>query len=558
MENIWVENLQLPVGQGGFQAGRICRNYSSNSEHVGADYEQLFTWVYDCGSTATKPKCKKGKNTPEKWSRSKNIEQSINLLKETFCNTKLNPEINVLFLSHFDFDHISGLRQLREEFDIRSIVVAPYSRRDVLFSLLDLLERGERSIFTDGDFIHYCVDRSGWLREKIISREGSESDDSETVFTVADSNSDERNDDGFVKVDFDFTSGTVLSRKNLGESIGRSLKETGSATVLLSDARSKILTPLWSFFAFIEGRHKSSFEKMRSDDTKTKEFSNLLSELVELSHLNIAGSAIKTKIVDYLEEKEKVSVNKKTVHNEHSLIVLSFPLFTIAGVQLTSFARGGEERAGNIQHLISVGLASDDCYSNFDDKIEETYSDVLELFFPGAPVPASIFREMIAQKVVEFGVSGHPAQESDFEGWVVKNTMLLKPRSDDLGLSFLYTGDSNLGDDEKCKKLQESIISRLGSLKMSFEKNCLTGPMDVPANASVFVLDLPHHGARKDGCRELFTVFDPLVYFASFGIGNQHKHPSGELISDTSAGNKFYFPVTQESWFRLRSVSVSS
>lgn len=90
-----------PVGQGLFAAGQI---YQSR-------YRPRFTWVYDCGTS----------------SEQKYLNQSLESLHRDTALSKYDPKprIQLVAVSHFDKDHISGLESLLERFSIDALLL-PY------------------------------------------------------------------------------------------------------------------------------------------------------------------------------------------------------------------------------------------------------------------------------------------------------------------------------------------------------------------------------------------------------------------------------------------------
>jgi len=87
----------FPVGQGLFAAGLM---------HRTGEERPRFLWVYDCGTSS-------GKHL---------IERSISNLGECIKNRK---RIDLLVLSHFDHDHISGVCSLLQEFKVGTLML-PY------------------------------------------------------------------------------------------------------------------------------------------------------------------------------------------------------------------------------------------------------------------------------------------------------------------------------------------------------------------------------------------------------------------------------------------------
>lgn len=82
-----------PVGQGLFASGSISQNHQK---------EPFFHWVYDCGTSSSQ----------------KLIESAIYRLNHF-------KRLDLVTLSHFDHDHISGICQLAGNFEIDTLML-PY------------------------------------------------------------------------------------------------------------------------------------------------------------------------------------------------------------------------------------------------------------------------------------------------------------------------------------------------------------------------------------------------------------------------------------------------
>lgn len=91
-----------PVGQGIFSSGALC---------FAEPYGEQFCWVYDCG-------------TVKRWQRQ--LEQEVDRFASlSAVHGQARPRLELLFLSHFDLDHISGLVALLGRFDVGALVL-PY------------------------------------------------------------------------------------------------------------------------------------------------------------------------------------------------------------------------------------------------------------------------------------------------------------------------------------------------------------------------------------------------------------------------------------------------
>ncbi|MFZ7275210.1 MBL fold metallo-hydrolase [Avibacterium avium] len=99
------------VGQGLFSSGVISRNNKD------------FIWVYDCGSD--------NQNL---------VDQAIERMKFHYKKE----EINLLVISHFDKDHISGIKTLCQHYKIKRIVLPYYTLWDRLYFFFYIKNRQRR------------------------------------------------------------------------------------------------------------------------------------------------------------------------------------------------------------------------------------------------------------------------------------------------------------------------------------------------------------------------------------------------------------------------------
>jgi hypothetical protein len=90
-----------PVGQGLFAAGSLWKAEDQNPR---------FCWVYDCGTS----------------SKQALIKQALEYLKRhTLKSDGVRPKVDLVTISHFDHDHISGLTALLANFSV-GVLLLPY------------------------------------------------------------------------------------------------------------------------------------------------------------------------------------------------------------------------------------------------------------------------------------------------------------------------------------------------------------------------------------------------------------------------------------------------
>jgi hypothetical protein len=128
---------QNPVGHGGFHTGTL-----------GSDLYQI-RWVYDCGS----------------WKNNKKLAECIHALGQ---RAPTDARIHLLFVSHFDADHVSGLKKLLEAFRDRvDLVVIPYLSPDDMLSVLGYALVGRRCPL---DLIEQVIDPRAWFHQYGVKR----------------------------------------------------------------------------------------------------------------------------------------------------------------------------------------------------------------------------------------------------------------------------------------------------------------------------------------------------------------------------------------------------
>lgn len=91
------------AGQGSFYGGRIWHH----------ENDRMYTIVYDCGTS------------PFIAGNSQSLNNEIDAFKFSSRNYPHSNEIDLLFISHLDYDHVSGLKRLLTEFNVKNIVL-PY------------------------------------------------------------------------------------------------------------------------------------------------------------------------------------------------------------------------------------------------------------------------------------------------------------------------------------------------------------------------------------------------------------------------------------------------
>ena len=101
--------IQHAIGQGGFHSGQLI-----NKDGI------RFNWIFDCGA--------------------KNSKQFENYLLD--WTRRLNEPVDWLFISHFDFDHVSGLNTLMSRCVIQDVMIPYVNDEELAYVLLSEIARG--------------------------------------------------------------------------------------------------------------------------------------------------------------------------------------------------------------------------------------------------------------------------------------------------------------------------------------------------------------------------------------------------------------------------------
>lgn len=130
---------QEAVGHGGFHTGAM------------GFYTPQFRWIYDCGS----------------WRKKSALSNRIASFLDRCRSDVRLPDVDALFLSHFDADHVNGVRALFEGAagipTTVKMVVAPYlSPRDVVATIGRAAEAGRAG----PDLIRAVADPAGYFGDK--------------------------------------------------------------------------------------------------------------------------------------------------------------------------------------------------------------------------------------------------------------------------------------------------------------------------------------------------------------------------------------------------------
>lgn len=132
------------VGQGLFYSGIITRNTGKNTKQ--------FVMVYDCGVAGKKTYLKN------------EIEELFEIVPKRELSKAV---IDLLTISHFDYDHISGLKDLFRRFSVETVVI-PYIHD--LMKLWYILELSEEQEIEDSWLWEFYVDPIAFFYNEGVNR----------------------------------------------------------------------------------------------------------------------------------------------------------------------------------------------------------------------------------------------------------------------------------------------------------------------------------------------------------------------------------------------------
>ncbi|GGK80588.1 hypothetical protein [Amphritea balenae] len=137
---LFVKRIFHPVGQGGFFTEEL-RYHTAHKKNSKKRTREVFRVAYDCGSVTSKVALEKQINTFE------------------------NKIFDVLFISHFDTDHINGLKYLLTKCVVEKVVL-PAIGHDEQIRLAVMYSNNK-------EFSSFCADPAGYIRRASRNGEGT-------------------------------------------------------------------------------------------------------------------------------------------------------------------------------------------------------------------------------------------------------------------------------------------------------------------------------------------------------------------------------------------------
>lgn len=211
------------AGQGSFYGGRI----------LDLNTNKVFTVVYDCGTT----NFISGNTT----SLNNEITRFKNFPEFPHSN---NNDIDLLFISHLDFDHVSGLKRLLSEFNVKKIILPYISKKHRQFFLVSISDDNpsDDSNFDLSDYIDFINSPHNFINSK--------SENTNIFYINSDTDKKEIEYQGYDnenQSDDIYTRGTTLDKNDFDE-----LKPTKSTVYLFKNNLQFFIQKKWEFTTYVK------------------------------------------------------------------------------------------------------------------------------------------------------------------------------------------------------------------------------------------------------------------------------------------------------------------
>lgn len=268
------------AGQGAFYGGRIWLP-SSNLE---------VTVVYDCGT-------------------SNFISGNTEILNREIDYFKFNPsrdakkisKIDLLFISHLDYDHVSGLKRLLTEFKVEKIILPYIDDNDRILFMTSIPDENDPiDNLTSDDYISFIKDPSSFINEQ--SAETSQ-------FYI------KPGDDDISYQSYDNDSpDDIYPVGTEDSSIGLKTKDN---IFIYKNGLQFFIKKNWEFATYVKGVNKSAIKKLRS---------NLRKLVKKRSNEDLTAEDLQTIVTSKRKRAHKCYVSSFEDINSHGLVLLHGPI----------------------------------------------------------------------------------------------------------------------------------------------------------------------------------------------------------------------------------------
>ena len=268
------------AGQGSFYGGRIWQHETN----------KIITVVYVCGTS------------PFIAGNSQSLNNEINQFKHHPYYFPHNDEIELLFISHLDYDHVSGLKRLLTEFKVKNIILPYIDIRHRQFFLTSISENNNPdNNLTVEDYISFIESPNQFILEN--------SKDTKIYFVKP----NDKTDIEYQGYDNDNQSESVYPRGTLNTEI-EELKDRLNVSVYENDLQFFIRRN-WEFTTYV---------KSISDDAINKLHTCLKKKLKKKDNLSL--NDLKNIVTTKRKEAHKCYTDCIDDINSHGLVLLHGPI----------------------------------------------------------------------------------------------------------------------------------------------------------------------------------------------------------------------------------------
>jgi hypothetical protein len=284
MKRIEAKFSFFKAGQGSFYGGRIWD----------CETDQVFTVVYDCG-TSTFIK-----------GNSKSLNDEINYFKRRpHYFPQHYDEIELLFISHFDYDHVSGLKRLLTVFKVKNIILPYLSIEHRQFFLTSIPEDYETvNDLTIIDYISFIESPNQFI---------SQNSETTNMFFIK--------PNGKQHIDYQAFDDNIIKNENvypLGTLIQNSGELAGQSNVKIYDNNLQFfIKQYWEFTTYCQTVSQESIDKLQAC---------LKKKLKIKTSNNLTLSDLKNIATTKRKEAHKCYTDCITDINSHGLVLLHGPI----------------------------------------------------------------------------------------------------------------------------------------------------------------------------------------------------------------------------------------
>ena len=273
------------AGQGSFYGGRI----------LDLNTNKVFTIVYDCGTTNFI-----SGNTA---SLNNEITRFKNFHQFPYSN---NNDIDLLFISHLDFDHVSGLKRLLTEFNVKRIILPYISKEDRQFFLVSLPEDNptDDSNLILSDYTDFIDSPDNFINSNSENTNIFYINSEEGKIEYQGYENENQSEDIYVR-------GTTLDKNDFDE-----LKSTNTSVSLYKNNLQFFIQKKWEFTTYVKDVNSIAINNLH----------NCLKKLVNNNNGKLNFNDLKSIVTNNRKKAHSCYTKNIGDINSHGLVLLHGPI----------------------------------------------------------------------------------------------------------------------------------------------------------------------------------------------------------------------------------------